>query len=176
MGEAEGRADGEYPVADLYLVGIADFGDREVVALDFDEGDVGAFIEADDVGVVFLVVVELDAHFFRAFNDVGVGEDIAVAVDDEAGTLSLEDALFVLRLGELASAKGIGNAEEVFKDFRRDAVNGGRGIDAAFHFNAHHGVFGFGNERGEVRCGVGKAQRGGECESQYNQCFIHEYL
>ena len=165
MGEAEGRADGQYPVADLHLVGVADFGDGQVVTLDFDEGNVGAFVEADDVGVVFFVVVELDAHFFCAFDDVRVGEDVAVAVDDKARALALQDALFVLRLGELATAKGLGNAEEVFKDFRREAVDGGRRADAAFHFDAHHRVFGFGDERGEVRRGVSEAHRGSKCQS-----------
>ena len=147
----------------LDLVGVADFGDGQVVALDFDERDVGAFIDADDVGVVFFVVVELDAHFFRAFHDVRVGENVAVAVDDKAGALPLQDALFARRFELLA--EGIGEAEEVFKDFRREAVDGGWRADAAFHFDAHHRVFGFGDERGEVRRGVSEAHRGSKCQS-----------
>ena len=91
--EAEGRADGQYPVADLHLIGIAEFGDGQVFALDFYQRNIGAFVQTDDFGAVFLVVVELHAHLVRPFDNVGIGQDVAVAIDDEAGTLPFQHTL-----------------------------------------------------------------------------------
>ena len=90
VGEAEGRADGQHPVADLYLIRITEFGDGQVFTLDFHQRDVGAFVQADDFGAVFLVVIELHTNLVRPFDNVRIGENVAVAIDDEAGALSFQ--------------------------------------------------------------------------------------
>src|SRR5580658_1596647 len=52
--QAEGTADGENPVADLHAVGIAELGNGElVVGVNFDDREVGVFVETDYAGVVF---------------------------------------------------------------------------------------------------------------------------
>ena len=50
LGEAEGAADGEHPVADLGAVGVAELdGGQGLLGVDLDDGDVGVLIDADDV-------------------------------------------------------------------------------------------------------------------------------
>ncbi len=48
LGEAEGAADGEDPVADLCAVGVAELdGGERLLGVDLDDGDVGVLIDAD---------------------------------------------------------------------------------------------------------------------------------
>ncbi len=61
------------------------------MAVDLDDGDVGIFVHADDVGetavvaVVFRVGRELDVDVVGFVDDVVVGDDVAAGIDDEAG-------------------------------------------------------------------------------------------
>ena len=145
-------------------------------ALDFHQRDVGAFVQADDFGAVFLVVIELHAHLVRPFDNVRIGENVAVAIDDEAGTLSFQHTFARCILLEGQGAERGRQTEEVFKHLRRQAVKHRRFLDAAFHFDADHRILGLCDQGGEVGGGVGKTCRDGKRQSQHNQCFIHQYL
>src|SRR5690606_15132715 len=65
-------------------VDISEFG---AVGLDLQHGKVGAGIGADERGVEFLAVVQHHGELGTAFNDMVVGDEIAVLGDEETGTL-----------------------------------------------------------------------------------------
>src|SRR4051794_26372115 len=85
--EAERVADGDRRVADLHGLGRAEAQRVQVqaVGVDLQQRDVAGDVLADDLRVDGLVVRELHGHLDRAVDDMRVGEDVAVAVDDEAG-------------------------------------------------------------------------------------------
>ena len=85
--QAEGAADGENPIAHLHAIGIAELGDGEVVVgFNFDDGEVGIFVEADDARTVFGgIAVERDLNLGGLVDYVIVGEDEAFFVHDHAG-------------------------------------------------------------------------------------------
>ena len=72
----------------------------EAVGIDLDQGDVRVGVEADDLRRNAVAVAELDEDLLRllrraaavqapaAGDHVGVGDDVAVLVDDEAGALA----------------------------------------------------------------------------------------
>src|SRR5262249_47929889 len=86
--EAEGRADSDSPFAHLHAVRIADGGVLQLVAgFDMNYGEVALAVRTDEFRLVLLGIVEefyLDA--VGAIDDVVIGNDIAVGVDDHAGT------------------------------------------------------------------------------------------
>ena len=92
--ERERRADGEHPLTRTQLRRIADAHHRQVLAFDLDDRDVGAAIEADDLGGVFAPVGHAHRDFIRVGDHVRIGEDVAVGADDEARafTLALRDS------------------------------------------------------------------------------------
>ena len=106
--EPERRADGHRPVAHLHALGIGD-GDglQGMVRVDFQDGDVGFAVEADQLGAIFgIVAVELhldvvDGIAFLGRDHVLVGDDVAVLIDDEpgAGLLALGIVLGCSRPG-----------------------------------------------------------------------------
>ncbi len=73
----------------------------EAVGFDLQQGDVGEGVEADDLGRDHVAVGELDEDFLGGLagaarfvgDDVGVGDDLAVVVEDEAGALGGAAAL-----------------------------------------------------------------------------------
>ena len=72
-------------VAHLQLAAVPQRHGLEAGALDFDDGNVVILVAADDGGVVLLAVVERHLDVLAAVNDVVVGDDVAVAGEDEAG-------------------------------------------------------------------------------------------
>ena len=88
--------------ADLEVVGVAELERLQVepVGIDLEQGDVGERVEADDLGRDLVAVGELDVDLLglvdrrrrrsprRVGDDVGVGDDLAVVVDDEARALA----------------------------------------------------------------------------------------
>jgi hypothetical protein len=87
--QAERCTDSEHPLADLQAVGITEGHGRQPGGVDFQQGDVGLWVAADDLGRKFALVVQPDGDFFRPVHDVMVGDEIAVGGNDEAGTESL---------------------------------------------------------------------------------------
>src|SRR5690606_2830949 len=85
--EAERVADGDRLLTDLELLALRD-ADRDEELLrrvDLEDGDVLARLEADDLRLEDLLVVEGDAEGASAFDDVEVRDDVALLVPDEAG-------------------------------------------------------------------------------------------
>ena len=99
--EGEGAADGFNPVADLGLIGVAHFdGGQRRTGVDLDDGEVGGLIGADDAGGTAEVLRigiggELDVDLVGLFDDVIVGDDVALGIDDEAGAEGLADLAVV---------------------------------------------------------------------------------
>ncbi len=94
---AEGAADRRHRLADHELAVIAQLQrvQLEAVRLDLEQGDVGEGVEADDLGRHHVAVGELDVDLLGGLagaagvvgDDVGVGDDAAAGVEDEARAL-----------------------------------------------------------------------------------------
>ena len=84
--EPEGIADGDDRIADLDGPRGAERQRRELEAgrVDLQQREVGGLVLAEDLGVDALLVGELDRDLRGAVDHVGVGEDGAGLVDDEA--------------------------------------------------------------------------------------------
>lgn len=83
--QSERVADGQYPVAHPDGVGIAESYFVEFKRrFDFDQGDVGFFVAADDVGFDFGVVKQYHVDDFGVLNHMIVGDDVSVFADDKA--------------------------------------------------------------------------------------------
>ncbi len=104
--QAERLADRGHPFADLELVGIADRHLGQSRGLDLEQGDVGALVGADDLGLEFALVGQLHRDFAGIVDDVGVGQHVAVGGQDEAraGRLLLEVARTRLAARDLPEA------------------------------------------------------------------------
>ena len=80
----ERAADGDHELADLERVGLADRGGRQAGRVDLDDGEVGQRVDAVDRAGQDPAVLELDVELLAALDDVVVGQDPAVAVEDDA--------------------------------------------------------------------------------------------
>jgi hypothetical protein len=112
-GETEGIADSEGALAHDEIARVAQRERREVVALgiDLNQSDVVALIGADEFRGFARLIAEGDFDLLRVFDDVIVREDVAVLVDQEAGTGAFD---------------GHGIVEEVVLNGARDDVRDGR--------------------------------------------------
>ena len=90
--ESERIADREHPIADARRA-VGKLHEREVLAVDLDQGKVGARIGADDLRRIGLAVVGRDLHVLGILHDVIVGDGIAVGGDEEAGALAGDDVM-----------------------------------------------------------------------------------
>ena len=85
--EVEGMPDGQYPIADLQLVAVAQGGGGQAaVGLDPQHGKVGLLVGLDVGGTKLLAVGEFHQDFIGPFDNMIVGEDDALGVDNDAGT------------------------------------------------------------------------------------------
>jgi hypothetical protein len=102
VAQAEGIADREDPVADAQIVGIAEVHRRQLLAvgIDTDHGEIGLRIASDDLRLVLLVGRGLHDDLVGILDDVIVGHDQAVGVDDETGSQAA--LLLLARLAEVA--------------------------------------------------------------------------
>ena len=81
--QLEGIADGDHPIADLHLVGVAKLRHREVLGVaEADDGQVTGWIGLDLDGLVLPSVGEFHGDRVGPFDDVVVGEDDPGGVDD----------------------------------------------------------------------------------------------
>jgi len=104
LADAERIADGEGDVADLNDVAVGEGGGRELVGVNFQDGDVGLVVPSDDPGGELAAIGEFDLHLIGAFDDVVVGQDVAVFGYDHPGA---DSALFGGGV-----PPGIGDSEE----------------------------------------------------------------
>ena len=81
---AQRAADGDDQLADLERVGLADGRRRQAGRVDLDDGQVGQRVDAVDGAGQDPPVLELDVELLAALDDVVVGQDPAVAVEDDA--------------------------------------------------------------------------------------------
>ena len=93
--KAKGRTDGDHPLPDAHLVRVAHAHHGQILAVDFQHGDVGTLIDADDFGLHLALVVECHRHFRirarRGAHYVRIGQHIAIGADDEARTNALRN-------------------------------------------------------------------------------------
>ena len=112
-------ADGLDPVADLGGVGVAQFNGRKRRAgVDLDDGKVGGLVDADDAGGTAKILSvgiggELDVDFVGFVDDVVVGDDVALGIDDEAGA---ERFLHLAIVGAVIGAAGRLAAKEAVEE------------------------------------------------------------
>ena len=151
VGQAEGVADRDHGVADPEAGRVTErervqIGGRRV---DVDDGHVGGRVASDQRRLVGLAVVGLDGDRRRTGDDVGVGGDIAVAVDLEAGALR---QLGLLRGPE----RGDALAGRVLAHLDLDDARDGAGVDVGHGLRrcGHGGRAGRAlDDRARRRCG-----------------------
>ncbi|PRD36405.1 UNVERIFIED_CONTAM: hypothetical protein NCL1_08904 [Trichonephila clavipes] len=146
--EAERRADGQHPLADAQLRGIADLHRRQVGGGDLDQRDVGARVGADDLGLDLAAVAEAHGDLVGLVDDMVVGQHIAVAADDETGAEGLPGAgLLRLRLEAVEATQQLLDVV-AGGDLRRTALGRGADVDHRRAGRVDDGV-----ERGQGRLG-----------------------
>ena len=80
VAEAERVADGDDVLADAQRVARAERGGGQVLgAVELEHREVEPLVAAHDLGVELALVGELDLHLVGAFDDVRVGDDVALA-------------------------------------------------------------------------------------------------
>jgi len=123
VAQAEGAADGDHPVADLQLVGVAQV-DRGQLALggNLQERHVGLLVAADHLGRIGPLVGQLHPDLGGVVHHVVVGEDVAVRADDEARAQRGILALLALESEELLQERIV--VEGIAPEARRDGLGG----------------------------------------------------
>ncbi len=93
--DAERIADREHEVADLNLVGIAEFDRRKALLhiLQSQHRKIAALIAQQHLGFEFALVGERHANLVGALDDVMIGDDDAARIDDHARAERALDAL-----------------------------------------------------------------------------------
>ena len=99
------------------FVGVAHLhGGQRGIGVDFDDGEIGGLVDADDAGgasEILRVGVggELDVDLVGLFDDVVVGDDVALGIDDEAGAEGFAHLAVVI-----VALVGILSAEEAIEE------------------------------------------------------------
>ncbi len=76
--DVERIADGKHQVAHPQAVAVSERDGGKILRLDLDDGDIGLGVGADDLAFELAVVREGHLELVGAFDDVVVGQDIAV--------------------------------------------------------------------------------------------------
>ena len=106
MAEVVGVADGHHEIAHRQLVGIAEGQLAQVLAFDFQQGDVRGRIAAHQLGLELAPVLQRHADVVGVVDDVVVGHHMpCVGVDDDAGAAALPLAETRQVAEELAQAR-----------------------------------------------------------------------
>ncbi len=173
LADAEGIAERDDEIADLYRVGIAERdGRKRGVALDLEHRQIGAGIVEHDGRRIFALVGERDLHVGHAGDDVVVGDDEAAGIDDDAGAQRLGDALTLPVVGlaeEMAEerivehrvarhgldARGV-DVDDRGPDLRHDRREGQMHLGGA---RRHDAIFGPRPDGGEQHNGQAQAQQ-----------------
>ena len=127
-GEVEGITHGQYPFAHLQSIRVTHRNGGEIVTLDFQQGQVGLLVGADDASFQLAVVVERHTDLVSTSNHVIVGHDVAIGLDDDTRTET--GALRGLHLPALCAAA---SAKEFAEEVREWVLD--------FHF-LHLGALG----------------------------------
>jgi hypothetical protein len=80
-------ADRHHPLADLQGVRVTKIrGSETGLGIDFNHGDIGFLVAADNFGLVLLIVGELDDDLGGVLDDVIIGKNRTIAIDDKTRT------------------------------------------------------------------------------------------
>jgi len=132
------------------LRGVADAHHGQLGRLDLEHGDVGALVQADDLGRVLATVGHADRDFGRVVDDMRVGEDVTVGADDEARALAPRRGA-VAALPATRDARHAEAAEELIERIVGRHARGGRGLALADDGDIDHGGPEALDEAGEIR-------------------------
>ena len=78
MIKTKGRADGQYPFAHLELLGTADLHHRQMLRINLQQGDITAFVTANQRGFQLTTVTQAYQNFRGVLDDVMIGHHIAI--------------------------------------------------------------------------------------------------
>ncbi|MOA00998.1 hypothetical protein D3C78_1203820 [compost metagenome] len=94
MAKAKRVADGHGEIADAQFIGVRHFYSGQVFhVVELQQGDIGLFVTAYQLGVHFTAIVQLYADFIGVVDHVVVGQHIALGGgDDDAGTQAFKRA------------------------------------------------------------------------------------
>ena len=84
--QAVGITDSEDDVADAYLVGTAKRNRRKRAEIDFQKREVGLLVDPDDLWIGDPPVSQLQADVARQRDNVVVGDQVSLGVNDDGGT------------------------------------------------------------------------------------------
>jgi hypothetical protein len=84
LADAEGITDGEDNVADAEFIAVSQSDGGQIFGLDFNDGDIGLGIGADNFGGEFTFIAERNFQLIGAFDDVVISKNITVIGDDDA--------------------------------------------------------------------------------------------
>jgi hypothetical protein len=76
---------------DRHFVHVRERDSPQVRRIDFEQCDVRFRVDADDAGQMQRTVRQRDCELRRVFDNVIIGHDVAVAVDDDAGAEALHE-------------------------------------------------------------------------------------
>ena len=93
LSDPERIADREHDVADRDVVDVGEGDGLQVVGVDLEEGQVRRGVDTDDLREVYGAVGARNGELRCLFDDVIVGDDVSVAVDDDARSEPLCDDL-----------------------------------------------------------------------------------
>src|SRR5207253_4102997 len=82
--QSQGVADGHHPVADLKLPRIAELRDGQVVTLDLEHRQVGLRVGTDNFAGETALIWQRYEDLLGAFDNVVVGQNVPLAVVDDA--------------------------------------------------------------------------------------------
>ncbi len=149
LADTEGIADREHQIADFEPIAVADFQHRQLLALgiDLEHGQIGALVGDDNLGIELAAVVQDDGDLLGALDDVPIGHDQAVTIEDDARAERLLHALARQAELRLIAKKA---AEYRIVEKRRPGLDDPAGIDVddRGRHSLHHRREGEVNERG----------------------------
>ncbi|MNO74979.1 hypothetical protein D3C76_660020 [compost metagenome] len=128
MVEAERRADGQHPFANLELVGVAELQSRQVLRFDLQQCHVAARIGADQFGLVLTAIGKTHENLVGIGDHMVVGQHVAIVRDDETGTQRL--SLTLTTAGTAALIAGNAALEEIAEHRRQAFEVGNRQLPA----------------------------------------------
>ena len=104
LAEPERIADGEHDIAGAQVVRSAKGHDRRIVEGDPQHREIRVRIRADDLRRRHASVGQLHADLIGALNDMMIGDEVALLIDDHAGAKAAFDALADARQVSAAAA------------------------------------------------------------------------
>ena len=154
--QVEGITHGQDPLSQLQVIGIADRQRREILALDFNQGQIGLLVRTDNAPLELAVVVQLHQQFVRLAHHVVVGHDITVGRNNHSRTRTFTLRGLYLPLLAASAPESEEIAEEVGE--RILYVHGLR-LTVRRHLDVYHCVDGRLRSLGQIHQAGGGGRR-----------------